>query len=125
MSSHPMKIAVATDATFGSTMATTPPSSDRTPLIVSQRRARLSSSAASAVVALMVYGVADGAVPMPADVGRRPSSTSCVGRPTTDGIVLAAVARAHALTHVRFAARRRRHAPGDAADQDGGQRPVA
>ena len=53
-SSHPMKIAVATDATFGSTMATTPPSSDRTPVIVSQRRVRLSSSAASAVVALVV-----------------------------------------------------------------------
>ncbi len=43
-----MKIAV-TDATFGSTTATMPPSTERTLAIVSQRRVRVSSSAASAV----------------------------------------------------------------------------
>jgi len=49
-----MKIAVATDATFGSTMATMPPSSERTPAIVSQRPVRWSSSFASAVGVLVV-----------------------------------------------------------------------
>jgi nucleotide-binding universal stress UspA family protein len=46
-----------------------------------------------------------GTVPMPAGVSRRPPSTSCVGRPTTDGIIIAAAdPLAFDPAPVRFAA---------------------
>src|SRR5687768_14609281 len=75
-SSQPMRMAVATEAMFGSTMATTPPRRARTPAIVSQRRVRLSSSAWSAVEAVPPKGVADEAVPMCRPIGLRPTATS-------------------------------------------------
>src|SRR3954447_10604922 len=79
-STHPMKMAVATEAMFGSTMATVPPSRERTPAIMSQRRVRLSSSVVPAVETLVLKGVVEDALAMPPALGRRPGRATYATR---------------------------------------------